>query len=303
MPSQNEIREKITQKIIKALENGGLPPWRMPWKDDLNCGLPVNVVSKRHYRGINPWLLLFANMEHGFHGKWWGTYRQWEALGGQVMARPKEVKSGEWGTQIIFWKPLTVKDKEDETKEKKVLLLRTYTVFNIDQVEGDLQKYRQLHTPTDTDLIPVNEQADKVIAATGAIIKHGGNRAYYSLTGDFIQLPNRSQFSDAQYYETAMHELVHWTEKRLDWKRGDENTYAMGELVAEMGSCFLCAELGIKVGDTLPNHVSYLDHWLKAMKHDTKFIFQASTQASKAADFILAFSRPVEAEEELEEAA
>jgi antirestriction protein ArdC len=321
MANQNEIREKITNTVIKALESGSLPPWRQPWKADKNAGLPANVVSKKNYRGINPWLLMISAMEHGFQGKWWGTYRQWEELGGQVKKRPEGVKSGEWGTKIIFYKPLVVKDRNDEDKEKKILILREYVVFNIDQVDGGiatggdrLAKYR-IGNETVTDSVVVNEEADHVIAATKADIRHGGNRAYYSLAGDYIQVPKREQFTrcgspatatDSEYYETVFHELCHWTEndKRLDWKRGGmENTYSMGELIAEMGSCFLAAELGIIVGDHLPNHASYLEHWLKAMKSDTKFILQASSQASKAADFILAFSRPVEEEiEELEAA-
>jgi antirestriction protein ArdC len=72
----------------------------------------------------------------------------------------------------------------------------------------------------------------------------------------------------------------------------------MGELIAEMGSCFLATELAIPNADNLPNHASYLEHWLKAMQSDHRFVFQASSQASKAADFILSFSRATQPADE-----
>ena len=94
------------------------------------------------------------------------------------------------------------------------------------------------------------------------------------------------------------------TSSRLNWSRKEkENTYALGELVAEIGSCYVCRELGVPATDDMTNHIAYLANWLQAMKNDPRFIFMASAQASKAADFILSFSRkeeePVEAEGEL----
>jgi antirestriction protein ArdC len=289
MPTQNEIRERITNTIIEALEKG-TSPWRQPWKNDPNAGRPENVVSKRHYRGINPLLLAVAAMKHGFQSKWWATFKQWQELGGQVMRRPTNVEPGEWGTTIVFWKPIqVVEENNGKEKEKTVFVLRTYIVFNVDQVEG-LDHLRVGNSINDTDSIVTYENADKTIEATGAEIRYGGNRAFYNRLGDYIQVPLREQFTAGEYYETILHEMVHWTEKRLDWNRKDEG-YAMGELIAEMGSCFLANELGIPTSETLPNHASYLDHWLRAMKSDHKFIFQASSQANRAADFILSFSR------------
>jgi len=134
-----------------------------------------------------------------------------------------------------------------------------------------------------------------VIAATGADIRYGGNEARYSPTGDFIELPYRHQFATmAEYYETVGHEMVHWTEhaSRLNWERRNaEHSYALGELVAEIGACFLCAELGLPTGDNLQNHQAYLKSWISSLENDPRFIFQASAQASKAADYILSFSR------------
>jgi len=302
MSSQNEIRERITHTIIEALEKGGLPPWRQPWRSDQNAGFPMNVVSKKQYRGINPLLLQIAAMRHGFQGKWWATFKQWQELGGQVMRRPNNVEPGAWGTSIIFYKPLQIveEDEDGKEKEKTIYMMRTYTVFCIDQVSGDhLNHLRVGHSvANDTDCITTYENADRVIEATGADIRFGGNQAYYNRRGDYIQVPLREQFSAAEYYETVLHELVHWSEKRLDWNRADGG-YAMGELIAEIGSCFLATELGIPIAENLPNHASYLQNWLQAMKSDHKFIFQASSQASKAADFILSFSRVDQPQEEV----
>src|ERR1700733_14593849 len=106
MSTQTEIRQRITNQIIEALKSGKLPPWRQPWASNPNAGFPANVVSKRHYTGVNPMLLQMAAQKHGFKSKWWGTFRQFESLGGRVMHRPADVQQGQWGTPVIFWKPV-----------------------------------------------------------------------------------------------------------------------------------------------------------------------------------------------------
>lgn len=303
MPSQNAIREQITNTIIEALKSGGLPPWRRPWAVDPNAGFPANAVSQKRYRGINPLLLQIAAMRHGLTSKWWGTFNQWKALGGRVMRRPNDVPPGEWGTGIIFWSKLTKVEENDDgdEEEKDVFFLKTYTVFSIDQVEGShLNHLRVGHSVTNANPIDTYEEADRVIEATKADIRYGGNAALYNRTHDYIQVPLREQFTAAEYYETVFHELSHWSghPQRLGRDRA-EGGYAFEELVAEIGSCFLASELGIQNAETVPNnHVSYLEHWLRAMKSDHRFIFQASSQASKAADFIMNFSRAAQPADE-----
>lgn len=251
----------------------------------------MNVISKRKYDGINPLLLQLANMRHGFTSRWWATFRQWDELGCKVQRRPNDVKPGEWGTTIIYFKPLEITEEGDNEQEvkKTIFVLRTYVVFNADQVEG-ADHLRCGNVPA-SDFVNYDE-ADRVIAATGAEIRHGGNQAFYSRKSDYIQVPYREQFSAPQYYETVLHELIHFTEhpSRLDWHQADK-PYAMAELIAEMGSCFLATELGIPNAETLPNHASYLQSWLKEMRSDHRYIFEAAKQASKASDFILSFSR------------
>ena len=279
MPTQNQIREQITQQIVEHLAAGKVAPWRRPWSLDRNAGSPANVVSKKSYRGINPLLLQVAAMRHGFRSKWWATWNQWKALGGNVKRRPDDVPPGKWGTTIVFWSRIT-KTKSDDDEEESYFLLKCYTVFCIDQVEADhLDHLRVGNGQLDEQEVQERfEAADRAIDATGADIRHGGNQACYNPVGDYILVPQPNQFPGRQYYETVFHELSHWTEHptRLNWDRNKpENTYALGELIAELGGCFIASELGLPTAEKLDNHVSYLSNWLAAMQHDPKFIFRS----------------------------
>lgn len=307
MPTQNELRTQITNQIVDALTAGGLPPWRQPWLGDRNCGTPTNIVSKKNYSGINPLLLAIANEKHGFKSRWWGTFKQWSEMGAQVKARPNNVPSGKWGTQIVFCRPISKTEKlpDGEVKDKTFFMLRSYTVFNIDQVQGgSLDHLRAGNAPLNNlEFYERHEQADEVVGATFADIRFGGDKACYKPKEDIILMPEREKFiSNEAYFETVLHEMTHWTEHetRLNWDRTkQENSYALGELIAELGACYLMSELGIPLSDTWENSASYLQHWIKAMKGDARFIFRATAQASKAADHILSYSRtlaPVEVE-------
>lgn len=303
MSTQQQLRQSITARIVTALETGNTPPWRRPWQVGPNAGFPANVVSRNSYRGINPLLLELAAERHGLSSRWWGTFNQWKNLGGKVMPRPSHVPPGRWGTQIVFWSPVTktVTNHDGEDEEDRFFLMRTYTVFNIDQVRGEhLDHLRAWREENDIPSVFIDyEPAESAIAATGITIRHGGVRAFYAPSEDFIQVPPKAAFTEpAEYYETVFHELVHATEhpSRLNWSRQEaENTYALGELVAEIGACYLTRELGVPTSESLTNHVAYLSHWIKAMRNDPRFIFTASAQASKAADYLLAFSHPQEA--------
>ena len=138
MPTQEQLREQITAQVIAALESGEVPPWRRPWRLGANSGTPANVLSKRGYRGLNLLLLDVAATRHNLSSRWWGTFNQWKNLGGRVMSRPSHVPPGKWGTKIVFWAPVvkTVENENGEDEEERFFFMRTYTVFNIDQVEG-----------------------------------------------------------------------------------------------------------------------------------------------------------------------
>ncbi len=300
MPSQQQIRESITSTIVEALRNGNLPPWRKPWSDDPNCGASANIVSRKNYRGINPMLLQIAAMRHGFQSRWWGTWRQIKEMGGFVRRRPANVPPGAWGTTIIFFKPIVkMVIRDGEETEETFAVMRTYCLFNLDQVQGPFDHLRAGHCKLDpTEIDERCERADQVIAATEAEVRHGGNEAYYSRNHDYIQMPLRRQFRNHEYYETILHELSHWAEhpSRLGHDATDGDKYAFGELVAEISGCYLTSEMGLPVRENMGNHLAYLDNWLKAMENDSRFIFQASSRATKIADYILAFSHK-EAEE------
>src|SRR5205814_4389003 len=138
--------------------------------------------------------------------------------------------------------------------------------------------------------------ADNVIDATGADVRYGGNEAFFRQGEDFVQLPHRQQFKSPEaFYETAFHELCHWSEKRIGFDRSvAENTYALGEMVAEIGCCLMMAELGLPTTTNLTNHAAYLQHWLRGMADDSRFLFRACSLASKSVDHILSYSRTSE---------
>lgn len=301
MPSNASIREQVTKQIVEAIEKNKTLPWRKPWRSSPNAGRPANFVSRKPYQGVNPLLLQIHADRFGFTSKWWGTFRQWSEIGATVKRRPDDVAPGRWGATVVFYKPVTkTRTAEDgEEIEDRYFLLRTYSVFNADQVEG-AEAFQVSDEAPEGLALPDFAPADELIAATGADIRHGGDQAHYRRPvpedvwpdhhdGDFIVLPPKQMFDPVgSYYETALHELAHWSEVRLGWDHR-QHGYAMGELVAEMASSFLSTELGVPQGESLENHAAYVRSWLKEMKDDPSFIFKASTQASKVADYLLGF--------------
>lgn len=294
--NQDQIRHRITDQIVAALKSGGTAiPWRRPWSNLENTGMPANVVSRRCYSGINPLLLQMVAQGRGYASRYWATFNQWRSLGLCVKKRPDDVAPGQWGTRIVYCSPVTKVKKADDghEKEERFFLLREYVVFNAEQVAGDgiecfLARPREQATFVDY------EPAQRAIDAVGADIRYGGNRAFYSRDGDFIQIPPRESFEGAhEWYATHLHELAHFAEPRLNW----QGSYALNELVAEIAACYLCAELGIPQSDDLSNHHSYLAYWLQELEQDHRAIFRASQQASKATDYLLSFSRGQNGEE------
>jgi len=309
MPSQTQIREDVTTKIVQALESN-LLPWRRPWATGgSQPGRHSNVSTKRPYQGVNPILLELHALQLGLGSRWWGTFNQWHELGGRIHRRPTGVEEGHWGCRVVLWKPVTKTVVDTETgdeEDERFYILRTFTVFCADQVEGEGAEQFQVsenHAPGDSQ--PDFAPAEDLIAATGAAIHYGGNRAYYVRPipdgtfpnhsgGDYIMLPPRVSFNPpGSFYETAIHELAHWSEVRTSWDYS-KNGYALGELAAEIVSCYVSAELGIPLGETLQNHAAYVQHWLSAMKNDRNYIFKAAKQASKVTDFLLGFVRQPE---------
>jgi antirestriction protein ArdC len=305
--TQAELRQQITDQIVEAMEKG-LPPWRQPWRSDPNSGFPSNYLSSLRYRGVNPLLLNLVAEHKGYKAKWWGTYRQWAKLDGQV-------RKGEHGTRIVFYKPVSIEDEdalaEEGPKFKRFFVLRSYVVFNVEQVDGEhLEPYRVNPKAALEDFFLAKLSYDHVeaaIDATNAKFDYGYEKVQYNREKDRIELPKKSRFNNLDaYYSTVFHELIHWTEKRLDWpgkynKLEGNELYAMGELIAEIGCCYLETELGIPQCKDMTNHYRYLQDWLKVLRGDTRRIFKASAQAMKAVDYILSFSRTVQGYQESDE--
>ena len=285
---RQDVYSQITDRIIKAIENGA-GKVEMPWhRSGTAHTRPVNILTGNAYRGINI-VSLWASAEvNGFSNGVWGTYRQWQE-------KKAQVRKGEKSSLIVFYKEFDNEAKNPDTGEMesgKRLMARASFVFNADQVDGYERPVKATSDPAGAV-----ERADQFVAATSAEIKHGGEAAYYRRTTDHIQMPPRETFtgtatssSTEGYYSTLLHELTHWTghKRRIDrdmGKRFGDNAYAMEELVAELGAAFLCAELGI-TSEPRPDHAAYLGHWLEVMKADKKAIFTAASQASKAADYL-----------------
>lgn len=287
-----QIQEEITNKIIESLKAGTIP-WRKPWSTSPNCGAPTNVVSGNMYRGINPLLLELHRQEYDFSCKWYATFKQWTDLGAKVLRRPEHTKPGKWSCSIIFFAPVKRKKEDPMTGQEIEVefgMLKQYSVFNAEQVElpDHLRHLIDIEPETKNDEFVDFAPAEIAIEATGADIRYGGDKCFYSLDTDHIQMVNKERFKhEKEFYSTVLHELAHWSENRCEWT----GSYPEGELRAEIAAAFMCSELQIPQSEDLSNTQAYLASWLKSFENDPRFIFKASTAASKAADFILSFSR------------
>lgn len=268
---KGDIYQTITDKIITALEVGAAP-WVKPWA---SLGAPRNAVTGREYSSINTVLLAMTE----FSSNQWLTFQQARQAGGNV-------KKGERGTTVVFFKPLTIKEKnEQQTENEKVIpLLRTFTVFNTQQIEGLPEKFSLAIKPKpQIDDFTDNEAAEFMLLQ--AKIIYGSNRACFIPSRDEIHLPNKTEFkSIPDFYATALHELTHWTghtsrlARDFSGRFGDA-AYAFEKLVAELGAAFLCATSGV---DGQLQHESYIASWLKVLKNDKKAIFTAAAAARRS---------------------
>lgn len=295
MATTKQIQEEITDKIFEALRKGCMP-WRKPWTTSKNCGKPTNVISKNSYRGINTLLLELHRQQHELEGKWYATYKQWCDLGATVKKRPGDVNPGQWGCGIIYYAPIRTTKEDPKTGEEvevEFAMLKQYTVFSAEQVDlPDNLSHLVDFGIENTDKKFVDfDPAEFAIEATKADIRYGGDRCFYNSTNDHIWMVPKLKFEqEVDYYSTMLHELAHWSESRCKWN----GSYAEGEMRAEMAAAFMCTELQIPQSDDLSNTEAYLASWLQSLQNDPRFIFKASAAASKAADFVLSFSKQAE---------
>lgn len=286
--SRTDLYGHVTQRIVAELEAGRVP-WVQPWgtSGGADAALPRNALTGRAYSGINILILWGAVIEHGWPAQGWLTFRQALNAGGSV-------RRGARGTTVVYADRFTPKGEaeramRDGGEARQVAFLKSFTVFNVAQCEG-LRPGLGLDPPplAASDIVPV---AEAVIAASGVDFRIGGDKAFYAPHEDFVQVPPQPAFFDpVNYYRTALHELTHATGhvKRLDRKLMNGlggKDYGREELVAEMGSAFLCAALGI---EPTVRHADYLGAWLAILKEDNRAIFRAASAASRAADWLLA---------------
>jgi antirestriction protein ArdC len=285
--ARTDIYSRVTAKIIADLE-AGVRPWQTPWNAkhaERRITLPL-----RHngtpYRGVNILLLWCEAIANGYQSPTWMTYKQASELGGQV-------RKGEHGSLVVYADRITRKDTDgngDEI-EREIPFMKGYTVFNVEQIDGLPAQYTAKTQAEPVAPVVRIEHAERFFDNSGATIRHGGNRAFYAPALDLVQMPPRESFRDAEAYcATLAHELTHWTSHpsrlaRQLGKRFGDNAYAAEELIAEMGSAFLCADLGI-TPEVREDHAAYLGHWLQVLKADSKAIFTAALQAQRAADYL-----------------
>lgn len=292
--NRGNLYQEITGKIIAELEQGAVP-WVRPWRSAAqgpSLSLPKNALTAKAYSGINILLLWDALVTRGFTSCHWLTFKQALEMGGCV-------RKGEKGTPV-FYADRFIPEKERERVQveggepESIPFLKRYTVFNVEQCD-DLPEHLFAPRPVlpECQIIP---EAQALILASGADFRVGGNIAIYVPSEDVIRVPHQSAFIDQiNYYRTAFHELGHWTghgsrlARDLSHRFGSGG-YAREELVAEMATAFVCASLGIF---PTVRHSDYIGSWLQVLKEDSRAIFRAASQASKAADYLLKFASPV----------
>ena len=275
----SQIHQEVTDKVIAAMAaNPG--QWTKPWSAN---GRPKNATTGRRYSGVNILLLGMAGASKGYPSGLWASYKQWQGVGAQVRA-------GSSGTTIVYASTFTPKDAEPDTKA--IQFLKSTKVFNAAQVDG-----YTVEETTPTSIVQRLKDVDQFTHATGADVRHGGDRAYYTPAQDFIGMPELSSFQDTDtgtatenMYGTLLHELTHWTghKSRCDrefGKRFGSQAYAAEELVAELGASFLCAGLGLAIEPRL-DHAQYLNSWIRLLKSDKRAIFTAASKASQAVEWL-----------------
>lgn len=283
---KTDLYERVTAQIVTSLEQG-VRPWLKPWS--MNNAMAQPVLPRRgtgeHYRGVNILLLWGAAFDKGFTATTWMTFKQALEHGGAV-------RKGETGSKVVYAGSLTRSETDEagNEDERRIPYLKEYTVFNVEQIDGLPERFTVTAQPTRPTFERI-EAAEQFMTGTGATIRHGGAKAFYSPSTDHVQMPPREAFRDAiGYYGVMAHELTHWTGHasrlaRQFGKRFADKAYAFEELVAELGSAFVAADLGLSQ-EPREDHAAYLSHWLDILKADKRAIFTAASQAQAAADYL-----------------
>ena len=281
-PSPADI---VTNAIIDKLESG-VRPWVKPWRPGVG-GRPLRATGDP-YKGINCFWLWLCAEGAGYNARTWMTYKQARALGAQV-------REGERSQIAIFYKSYS-KTVESvvtgDTTDEMRRVLRSYAVFNCDQIDG----LPAVFYPSPVSAVfPVDElptRAQRFIDALPVKLEQHGDRAFYDRIADSITMPPVELFSTAAFFAaTLAHEAGHATghPDRLNrefGKRFGDDAYAFEELVAEMTSALLGADLGLPTSH-IDDHAAYIGSWLRVLRKDSRAIMTAAAKAEAAADYLL----------------
>jgi len=202
--SRRDVHRAVTDKIVEAIE-AGANDYEMPWHRSVTR--PINAVTEKPYHGVNVVALWCTAASRGFRSGHWATYRQWQSVGAQV-------RKGERGAVVVFYKPIEQEQMEDEdeagkTTDRPKLIARASWAFNAEQVDGWTVPTQEL-----PNQVQIREHVEAFIAATHAEIRHGGDMACYNHTTDVIEVPHPEQFFGTKassateaYYSVVLHEI------------------------------------------------------------------------------------------------
>jgi antirestriction protein ArdC len=232
-------------------------------------------------------MLWSAVEEKGYRSPLWMTFKQ-------ALEFNAHVRKSETGSLVVYADKITRTETDattGEEAERAIPFMKGYTVFNVEQIEGLPEHFYAKPEPKGETVQRI-ESAESFFAATRARVVHGGSRACYVPRTDNIHMPCIDCFRDAEsFYATLAHEATHWTAhpsrlaREFGRKRWGDEGYAMEELVAELGSAFLSADLDL-TPETRDDHAAYIASWIKALKSDKRAIFTAASYAQRAVDFL-----------------
>jgi antirestriction protein ArdC len=277
------VQEQLIEQIQKAETEGG--KWEFPWHRD--ASLPRNAMNNnRPYSGINSLMLMFQKDAMNYETGLWAGFNQWKEKGGTV-------RKGEKGTMIIIPTIIPAKKDADGNEIKPgSIFFKTGYVFNLDQIDGIDKEQFKMPQLSEEERVAELEQA---LSEIGAVVNHGGDRAFYRPSTDEITLPPFSSFKSKEaYYAVFAHELMHWTGGKSRLNRdhmGDFGSpeYAQEELIAEIASAFFMTAHGL-TPEPREDHAQYLASWLKKLKSDPDALKKAFEDAQKAHDYAIALS-------------
>lgn len=273
------VYEMVTERIIAQLENG-IIPWQRPWTGTRDGA--YNRVTCNPYSILNQMLLQ--------HRGEYATFKQWLEAGGHI-------KKGAKAEMVTFWKVQQIKEEQEDGTEviKKIPVLRYYNVFHISQVDGvepkekpDLQEQEPIIEAEELKKMYMDREHIEINETIS-------NRAFYSQTLDYIQVPAKEQYKNIEeFYSTLFHEVIHSTGHMCRLNRletganagfGSES-YSKEELVAEIGATMVLNRLGIETEKTFNNSTAYVQSWLQVLKNDNRFIISVASRAEKAVKYI-----------------